>query len=180
MIPYPTTTWIDGPRQSARKWQPTAKGISASSASSRKPAESAKENHRNVPRYIYAKPNRQRSQRRNLPQENTQQVQQRQRQQHAAGKVTATAGADSKKNSDGCSRLTPIWSGVTPFCRNLVTHFSTAVASVRFRYEVPLDDISSTPVVMRKNMGLEGTGQGKSTCCKQGRPGGGGGGASRV
>lgn len=59
--------------------------------------------------------------------------------------------------------LTPIWSGVTPFCRNLVTHFSTAVASVRLRYDVPLDEISSTPVVMRKNMGFEGTGHGKST-----------------
>lgn len=29
---------------------------------------------------------------------------------------------------------------------------------------MPLDDISSTPVVMRKNIGLEGTGHGKATC----------------
>lgn len=44
-----------------------------------------------------------------------------------------------------------------------MTHFSTAVASVLLRYDVPLDEISSTPVVMRKNMGFEGTGHGKST-----------------
>jgi hypothetical protein len=33
--------------------------------------------------------------------------------------------------------MTPIWAGLTPFCRNLVTMRSTLVASVRLRKEVP-------------------------------------------
>jgi hypothetical protein len=47
---------------------------------------------------------------------------------------------DSSAAAEGSmlhSVLTPIWSGVIPFLRYVVTIFSTEAASVRFRKEVP-------------------------------------------
>ena len=42
---------------------------------------------------------------------------------------------------------TPIWSGLMPAFRNLVTIFSTLAASVRLRKLVPLPAISSWPLL---------------------------------
>lgn len=40
--------------------------------------------------------------------------------------------------------------------------FSTLAASVRLRYDVPEDAISSCPTVCQNTCGLEGSGKGKS------------------